>query len=71
MPPPILAVVLRGLPRVDPIKLYTIRLIETAKEAERREFDAFEIVFFRALIGIFIVIPLVSKFGVGALKTDR
>ena len=35
------------------------------------KFDAFEIVFFRALIGIFIVIPLVTKFGVGALKTDR
>ncbi len=35
------------------------------------KFDAFEIVFFRALIGLFIVIPLVSKSGVGALKTDR
>ncbi|RZO36532.1 MAG: DMT family transporter [Rhodospirillaceae bacterium] len=35
------------------------------------KFDAFEIVFFRALIGIFIVIPLVSKSGVGALKTSR
>lgn len=35
------------------------------------KFDAFEIVFFRALIGIFIVIPLVSKSGFGALKTDR
>ncbi|MEE2997100.1 MAG: DMT family transporter [Pseudomonadota bacterium] len=35
------------------------------------KFDAFEIVFFRALIGIFIVIPLVSKSGFATLRTNR
>jgi drug/metabolite transporter (DMT)-like permease len=35
------------------------------------KFDAFEIVFFRALIGIFIVIPLVSKSGFVTLRTNR
>lgn len=35
------------------------------------KFDAFEIVFFRALIGVFIVIPLVTRSGFGALKTQR
>lgn len=35
------------------------------------KFDAFEIVFFRALIGVFIVIPLVTRSGFGALKTER
>ena len=35
------------------------------------KFDAFEIVFFRALIGVFIVIPLVTKSGFTALRTDR
>lgn len=34
-------------------------------------FDAFEIVFFRAIVGLFMVIPLVSRSGFGALKTDR
>ena len=35
------------------------------------KFDAFEIVFFRALIGVFIVIPLVTRSGFSALKTTR
>ena len=35
------------------------------------KFDAFEIVFFRALIGVFIVIPLVTKSGLQALRTER
>ncbi|PPR09316.1 MAG: Riboflavin transporter [Alphaproteobacteria bacterium MarineAlpha11_Bin1] len=35
------------------------------------KFDAFEIVFFRALIGVFIVIPLVSRSGFSALRTNR
>ena len=35
------------------------------------KFDAFEIVFFRALIGVFIVIPLVTKSGLKALRTER
>lgn len=35
------------------------------------KFDAFEIVFFRALIGLFMVIPLVSRSGVRALKTTK
>ena len=35
------------------------------------KFDAFQIVLFRALIGILLVIPLVSRFGFGTLKTDK
>ena len=35
------------------------------------KFDAFEIVFFRALIGIFLIVPIVSKSGFTALRTDR
>ena len=35
------------------------------------KFDAFEIVIFRALIGVFIVIPLVTKSGLKALRTER
>ncbi len=35
------------------------------------KFDAFEIVFFRALVGVFIVIPLVTKSGLKALRTER
>jgi drug/metabolite transporter (DMT)-like permease len=35
------------------------------------EFDAFQIVLFRALIGILLVIPLVTKSGFGTLKTDK
>ncbi len=35
------------------------------------KFDAFEIVFFRALLGLFMVIPLVSRAGFGALKTSN
>lgn len=35
------------------------------------KFDAFEIVLFRALVGLFMVIPLVSRSGFGALKTTR
>ena len=34
-------------------------------------FDAFEIVFFRALIGVFLIIPLVFKSGFGVLLTDQ
>ena len=34
-------------------------------------FDAFEIVFLRAIVGVFIVIPLVTKSGFGALRTKR
>jgi len=35
------------------------------------KFDAFQIVFFRALVGIMLVIPLVSRSGVATLKTTR
>ena len=35
------------------------------------KFDAFEIVFVRALIGIFMVVPLVMQSGLVALRTDR
>ena len=35
------------------------------------KFDAFEIVFFRALIGIFLFVPIVSRSGFTALRTDR
>lgn len=35
------------------------------------KFDAFEIVFVRAIVGLFLVIPLVSRSGFGALKTTR
>lgn len=35
------------------------------------KFDAFEIVFVRAIVGLFMVVPLVSKSGFGALKTER
>ena len=35
------------------------------------KFDAFQIVLVRALVGILLVVPLVSKFGIGALKTTR
>lgn len=35
------------------------------------KFDAFQIVLVRALVGILLVIPLVSRFGIGALKTGR
>ena len=34
-------------------------------------FDAFEIVFVRAIVGLFMVVPLVSRFGFGTLKTAR
>lgn len=35
------------------------------------KFDAFEIVFVRAIVGLFLVVPLVSRSGFGALKTDK
>lgn len=35
------------------------------------KFDAFQIVFFRALVGILLVIPLVSRSGIATLKTTR
>ncbi|MBT3991474.1 MAG: DMT family transporter [Rhodospirillaceae bacterium] len=35
------------------------------------KFDAFEIVFFRAVLGLLMVIPMVSRSGVGALKTTK
>ena len=35
------------------------------------KFDAFQIVLFRALIGILLVIPLVTNSGFGTLKTDK
>jgi drug/metabolite transporter (DMT)-like permease len=35
------------------------------------KFDAFQIVLFRALIGILLVIPLVTRFGFRTLKTDK
>ena len=35
------------------------------------KFDAFQIVLVRALVGLLLVIPLVSKFGFGALRTTR
>lgn len=34
-------------------------------------FDAFEIVFVRAVVGLFMVVPLVSRSGIGALKTRQ
>lgn len=43
----------------------------TSVRAMGGKFDAFEIVFVRAIVGLFLVVPLVSKFGIGALKTDR
>lgn len=35
------------------------------------KFDAFEIIFFRAVVGLFLIIPLVSRSGFGALKTTK
>ncbi|MEK9645223.1 MAG: DMT family transporter [Alphaproteobacteria bacterium] len=35
------------------------------------KFDAFELVFVRAIVGLLFVIPLISRSGVGALKTTR
>ena len=35
------------------------------------KFDAFEIVFFRALIGVFMVIPLIARSGFQAVRTER
>jgi drug/metabolite transporter (DMT)-like permease len=35
------------------------------------KFDAFEIVFFRAVLGLLMVIPLVFSSGIGALKTTK
>ena len=35
------------------------------------KFDAFEIVFVRAMVGILMVVPLVSRSGIGALRTRR
>jgi len=43
----------------------------TSVRSMEGKFDAFEIVFFRAVIGLFMVIPLVSRSGVRALKTDK
>jgi drug/metabolite transporter (DMT)-like permease len=43
----------------------------TSVRSMEGKFDAFEIVFFRALVGLFMVIPLVSRSGIGALKTTR
>ncbi len=35
------------------------------------KFDAFELVFVRAIVGLFLVIPLISHSGIAALKTTR
>jgi len=35
------------------------------------KFDAFEIVFVRAVVGLFLVVPLVSRSGFGALRTTQ
>ena len=35
------------------------------------KFDAFEIVFFRAVLGLFMVIPLVTRSGISVLKTTK
>ena len=43
----------------------------TSVRSMEGKFDAFEIVFFRAVIGLFMVIPLVSRSGIRALKTDK
>jgi drug/metabolite transporter (DMT)-like permease len=43
----------------------------TSVRSMEGKFDAFEIVFFRAIIGLFMVIPLVSRSGIGALKTEK
>jgi drug/metabolite transporter (DMT)-like permease len=43
----------------------------TSVRSMEGKFDAFEIVFFRAVIGLFMVIPLVSRSGFKALKTDK
>lgn len=46
-------------------------IMMTSVRSMEGKFDAFEIVFFRAIVGLFMVIPLVSRFGIGALKTTR
>lgn len=43
----------------------------TSVRSMEGKFDAFEIVFFRAVVGLFMVVPLVSRFGIGALKTAK
>lgn len=35
------------------------------------KFDAFEIVFVRAVVGLFLIVPLVSRSGFGALRTTQ
>lgn len=46
-------------------------LMITAVHFMEGKFDAFEIVFFRAIVGLFLILPLVSRSGVASLKTDR
>jgi drug/metabolite transporter (DMT)-like permease len=43
----------------------------TSVRSMEGKFDAFEIVFFRAVVGLFMVVPLVSRSGIGALKTAK
>jgi drug/metabolite transporter (DMT)-like permease len=43
----------------------------TSVRSMEGKFDAFEIVFFRAIVGLFMVIPLISRSGIGALKTEK
>ena len=35
------------------------------------KFDAFQIVFFRAVVGLFMVVPVVFRFGMGTLRTTK
>ena len=35
------------------------------------KFDAFQIVFFRAIVGLFLIVPLVSRSGMRALRTTK
>ena len=35
------------------------------------KFDAFQIVFFRAVVGLFMIVPLVFRFGIGTLRTTK
>ena len=35
------------------------------------KFDAFQIVFFRAVVGLFMIVPLVFRFGIGTIRTTK
>ena len=50
---------------------FSFAVMVTAVHYMAGKFDAFEIVFFRAVLGLFMVIPLVTRSGFGALKTTK